>query len=45
MPSAPRAAASASMRVMASSRAWYMACESVSSSMFFDQRPIWIPTW
>ena len=45
MPSAPSASASASIRVMASSRAWYMAWDSTSSSWFLPQRPICSPTW
>src|SRR3984957_16892235 len=45
MPSAPSASASASIRVMASSRAWYMAWDSTSSSWFFPQRPTCSPTW
>ena len=43
MPSAPSASASASIRVMASSRAWYMAWESTSSSWFLPQRPTCSP--
>ena len=45
IPSAPSWSASASIRVIASSRAWYMACDSVSSSWFLLHRPIWNPTW
>ena len=45
MPSAPRCAASASIRDMASSRALYMAWLRTCSSWFCDQRPTWIPTW
>ncbi len=45
IPSAPRAAASASIRVIASSRAWYIAWLRVSSSWFLFHRPICMPTW
>ena len=45
MPSAPSTSASASMRFIASSRAWYIACESVSISWFLLHRPNWVPTW
>ena len=45
MPSAPSASASASIRVIASSRAWYSAWESTVSSWFLPQRPTWRPTW
>ena len=45
MPSAPSASASASIRVIASSRAWYMAWDSTSSSWFLLHRPICSPTW
>ena len=45
MPSAFIAVASARMRDMASSRAWYMALESTSISWFLLQEPYWMPTW
>ena len=45
MPSAPSASASASIRVIASSRAWYIAWDSTSSSWFLPQRPTCRPTW
>ncbi len=45
MPSAPSWSASASMRVMASSLAWYIAWESIVSSWFLFHRPTWNPTW
>jgi len=45
IPSAPSALASASIRDMASSRAWYIAWDRVVSSWFWDQRPSWMPTW
>jgi hypothetical protein len=33
------------MRLMASSRAWYMAWVSTVSSWLWLQRPTWRPTW
>ena len=45
MPSAPSASASASIRDIASSRAWYIAWERTSSSWFLPHRPICSPTW
>ena len=45
MPSAPSWSASSSMRVMASSRAWYMACVSTSISWFEFQFDCWKPMW
>ncbi len=45
MPSAPSAAASATMRLMASSRAWYSAWVRVVSSWFLLHRPTCRPTW
>jgi hypothetical protein len=44
-PSALRWSASARIRVMASSRALYMAWVRTSSSAFWDQRPTWMPMW
>src|SRR6266496_2243991 len=43
IPSAASASASASIRVIASSRAWYMACDSTSSSWFLPHRPTCSP--
>ncbi len=45
MPSAPSWSASASMRAIASSRAWYIAWDKVVSSSFLLHRPNWNPTW
>ena len=45
MPSAPSACASASIRVIASSRAWYIAWDSTSSSWLWPHLPNCSPTW
>jgi hypothetical protein len=45
MPSAPSTSASASIRVIASSRAWYIAWDSTSISWFLVHRLTCRPTW
>ena len=45
MPSAPSTSASASIRVIANSRAWYIAWDSTSISWFLLHRPTCRPTW
>jgi hypothetical protein len=42
---APSESASSSIRVIASSRAWYIACVSTSSSWFLPQRRSCRPMW
>ena len=45
MPSAPSWSASSSMRVIASSRAWYIAWVRTSISWFWFQSYDWKPMW
>ena len=45
IPSAPSWSASSSMRVIASSRAWYIACVRTSISWFWLHAPTWKPMW
>ena len=45
IPSAPSWSASSSMRVIASSRAWYIACVRTSISWFWLQFDCWNPMW
>ena len=45
MPSAPSASASSSMRVIASSRAWYMACVRTPISWLWFHIACWKPMW